>query len=93
MQQALEDKIARAAEVLRKYGATGVFLFGSATRDDVDEPRDIDMAVEGLPARMFFDAYAEAGNCLDRELDLVRLEENTPFTRYLKRKDRLRRVD
>ncbi len=92
MQRDLEIRIARAAEVLRQYGATAVFLFGSAATDDSIDPQDVDMAVEGLPAEIYFRAWSRAAHCLDRELDLVRLETDSPFTRYLRDKGKLKRV-
>ena len=92
MQPGLKEQIEQAAAVLRRYGATEVFLFGSATSEQNDNPRDVDMAVEGLPPEVFFRAYSAAAQCLDREMDLIRLEEDNPFTRFLRRKGKLKRV-
>jgi predicted nucleotidyltransferase len=53
---------------------------------------DIDLAVSGLPPENFFRAMGEAGDLLPWPLDLVDLDENTPFTRYLKEENELVRV-
>lgn len=63
--------------LVRRFGATRVYLFGSLTRDDAFHERsDIDLATEGLAPTRFF----EAGVALDRacdyryRVDLVNLE-------------------
>ena len=81
-----------AAEVLKAYGAKEVYVFGSAASGEMDEYSDVDMAVSGLPPGVFFKAWARAARAFDRELDLIRLEHDTPFTRYLQEQGELRRV-
>lgn len=94
MTDELKGQIEQAAEVLKQFGAREVFLFGSAATGEMDDYSDIDMAVSGLPAQEFFRAWSKAGDRISRrELDLVDLDEDRPFTRYLKRKEgRLQRV-
>ena len=53
---------------------------------------DVDMAVSGLPPEVFFRAMAAAHDALGRPLDLVDLDEDNPFTQYLKSKGELLRV-
>ena len=49
----------KAAAVLREYGAVKVILFGSLARKEDFEPRsDIDLAVWGIPSKLFFAAGA-----------------------------------
>jgi len=45
----LEEQIARAAEVLKAAGAREVYVFGSAAKPRGTPPRDVDLAVRGLP--------------------------------------------
>jgi hypothetical protein len=52
----------------------------------------VDLAVSGLPPAVFFRAMAQVGAVLGRPVDLVDLDEVTPFTRYLKGEGELRRV-
>ncbi len=53
---------------------------------------DVDLAVSGLPPASFYHVVGLLSGVLRRPLDLVDLDEPTPFTGYLKRKGKLRRV-
>lgn len=88
----LEERIRDAATALKNAGAHEVFIFGSAARGTMREGSDIDLAVTGLPPRVFFKAMGEAGDILKLPLDLIDLDENTPFTRYLREEEELVRV-
>jgi len=90
--QELRRAIERAAAALKAYGATEVYLFGSAASGRLREGSDVDLAVSGLPPDRFFQAMGPAGEQLDRPLNLVDLDEDTPFTRYLKEEGELQRV-
>jgi predicted nucleotidyltransferase len=94
MTDELKGQIEQAAEVLKQFGAKEVYVFGSAVTGEMDEYSDIDLAVSGLPAKEFFRAWSKAGDRIPRrELDLVDLDDDRPFTKYLKRKEgRLQRV-
>jgi hypothetical protein len=50
------------------------------------------MAVSGLPPRLFFHAMGEVSQLLGRPLDLIDLDDDTPFASYLKKKGLLVRV-
>lgn len=69
----------RIAGLLRDHGARRVFGIGSA----FDESRpfthrsDLDLVVEGLPARRFFPAWALAERHTDMPLDLKSIETAT----------------
>lgn len=84
--------IAKAAAILKTAGAREVYVFGSAAQGKLHEDSDVDMAVSGLPPEVFFRAMARASDALGCPLDLVDLDEDTPFTRYLKREGELRHV-
>ena len=90
--QELRRAIERAAAALRAAGATDVFLFGSAATGRMREGSDVDLAVSGLPPERFFQAMGRAGDELDRPLSLIDLDEDTPFTRYLRQEGELQRV-
>lgn len=77
------DALTAAASLLRRLGATEVFVFGSATRDELRPGSDIDMAVRGLPASVYFSAISKAADLLGRPVDLVDLDDPTPVVRYL----------
>ena len=92
MTEPLKTQVERAAAALRAAGARNVYVFGSAAKGEVREDSDIDLAVTGLPPERFLRAMGDAADLLDRPLDLVDLDEDNPFTRYLKEEGELERV-
>ena len=82
----------RAATELKAIGAREVYVFGSAARGQLDSGSDIDLAVSGLPPRLFYRSIARLSSVLGRTVDLVDLDSPTPFIRYLKEEDELVRV-
>ena len=81
-----------AANLLRSMGASRVFVFGSTARGELRPDSDIDMAVSGLPARIYFSAVSRASDILGRPVDLVDLDDDTPLVRHLLRSGELVRV-
>jgi len=67
--------IHKAANVLKSFGATEVYLFGSIAKGTNDERSDIDLAVSGIPPEKFFMAMGSTINVIKREFDLVDLDE------------------
>jgi predicted nucleotidyltransferase len=88
----MQKTIEQAAKKLKESGAREVYVFGSVAQGILHEGSDIDLAVAGLPPDRFFYAMGEAGDILGRPLDLIDLDENNAFTRYLKEEGELRRV-
>jgi predicted nucleotidyltransferase len=84
--------IEKAAGVLKAAGAREVYVFGSAITGKLRDDSDVDLAVSGLPPGQFFRAMGKAADVLRRPVDLIDLDEETPFTEYLKREGELRRV-
>ena len=93
MTKQLDSLIHQAADVLKSFGATDVFIFGSVAKGTDGTSSDIDMAVSGLPPKVFFKAMGSALNVMKREFDLVDLDEKNPFVDYLKSHGELQRVD
>jgi predicted nucleotidyltransferase len=92
MDAELRKRIERAAAVLKSFGAREVYVFGSAAAGVPRPGSDVDLAVVGLPPEVFFEATAGAADALGCELDLVDLDEQTPFTCYLREQGELQRV-
>lgn len=92
MDEELRKAIARAAAVLKGLGAREVYVFGSAATGTLRARSDVDLAVSGLPDGVFFRAMADAADALGRELDLINLDDDNPFTRYLREEGELQRV-
>jgi predicted nucleotidyltransferase len=93
MTKQLQEQIGKAAAALKKAGAREVYLFGSAATGKIREHSDVDMAVSGLPPERFFEAMGEAADLLDIPMDLVDLDERSPFTEYLRQHGKLVRVE
>jgi predicted nucleotidyltransferase len=92
MDEAIREAIGRAAAVLKEMGAREVYVFGSAASGTMREGSDVDLAVVGLPAGAFITAMVRASEALGRELDLIDLDDDNPFTRYLREEGELLRV-
>jgi predicted nucleotidyltransferase len=84
--------IEKAAAALKAAGAREVYVFGSARKGKLRPHSDVDLAVSGLPPEVFFRAMAAAHDALGRPLDLVDLDDDNDFTRYLKEEGELQRV-
>ncbi|HCC57865.1 MAG TPA: nucleotidyltransferase domain-containing protein [Solibacterales bacterium] len=84
MPTTLSDKeVLAAANLLRSMGASQVFAFGSLVRGALGPDSDIDMAVSGLPAEVYFSAVGRASDILGRPVDLLDLDDDTPLVRHL----------
>jgi predicted nucleotidyltransferase len=92
MEEELMEKIKRAAEILRSYGATEVYLFGSVPKGTYTTSSDIDLAVRGIPPKDFYGAVGEMLFALDRSVDLIDLDGGTAFGKYLEKQGELTRV-
>lgn len=83
--EAAWESARRIAMFLRaQYNATQVIAFGSLVHPErFDERSDIDLAVVGIPAHLFFRAWAAAGADCAFSLDLVDLDNCSPALREL----------
>jgi uncharacterized protein len=92
MPESTESRFEEAAAALKAAGAREVYIFGSAAKGKLRENSDVDMAVAGLPPEVFFRAMGKASRAVGRPIDLIDLDEDNPFTRYLKEEGELHRV-
>lgn len=92
MDKEIQDLLQRGAALLRDAGAREVYVFGSVAAGKAREGSDVDLAVTGLPPGNFFATMARLEALFDRGVDLVDLDDTTPFTAYLRQKGLLRRV-
>lgn len=76
----LRAKLPDAADVLRRHGATGIFVFGSLLEDG-RSPGDVDLGVRGLAPEHYFQALADLMDVFGGPVDLVRLEDAPPSLR------------
>jgi predicted nucleotidyltransferase len=84
--------IQRAAAELKTAGAREIYVFGSAAKGTGNAASDLDLAVSGLPPSVFYRMGARVSDLIGRSVDLIDLDINTPFTRYLRTENELVRV-
>ena len=70
---ALDSELTKIVDISKDFGADRVLLFGSCL-EDAGRARDIDIAVSGVPARKFFEYYAEVSMAVKDEVDIVDLD-------------------
>jgi predicted nucleotidyltransferase len=88
-----KEAVVQAARLFRDMGASQVFMFGSAAKGHLRPDSDIDMAVSGLPPRVYFSAVNQASELVGRPVDLMDLDDDTPLVRYVRANGDLVRVD
>lgn len=67
----------------KKYNVKSILLFGSAAKKN--EYNDIDLAVEGIKPGLFFCFYGELSRTIDKAVDLIDLDLESPFNTLVKR--------
>jgi predicted nucleotidyltransferase len=70
-------------ELGREFGVKRILLFGSSA-DAGKEPRDIDLAVEGVPDALFFRFYGELLLRLSKPVDVVDLAKPSRFSSMIR---------
>ena len=75
--------IRRAVTILKEAGCTHVFLFGSLSIAQIRDKSDIDLAIRGCPRGRFFHLLGKLLLELEHPVDLVDLDRQGAFARYL----------
>lgn len=75
--------VARAIKILQKTGCSEVYIFGSLARGESGPHSDIDIAVKGLPAALFYKTGAAMLMELEHPFDLVSLDDAGSFRSFL----------
>jgi predicted nucleotidyltransferase len=78
-----QKDVRRAVKILKEAGCTQVFLFGSLTARKVRDGSDIDLAIRDCPKGRFFHLLGKLLLELDHSVDLVNLDRQDAFARYL----------
>ena len=69
-------------KIAGRYRIKRIFLFGSGLTKK--KMRDIDLAVEGLPAKDFFRFYGDLLLSLTKPVDLIDLSQDSKFNRLVR---------
>ena len=87
------DDIKKAVFLLKKAGCTEIYLFGSlAEGHTVHSKTDIDLAVRGLPDKVYFKTLADLLFSLQHNVDLVSLDTDVSFAQHLIEGNRLEKI-
>jgi predicted nucleotidyltransferase len=89
---AFRADVHRATEILRTAGCSEIFLFGSLAEKRASVSSDLDLAVRGCPPGNFFRVLGKLIMELDHPVDLVDLDSQDPFARYLEEHEELVQV-
>ncbi|MCP3963782.1 MAG: nucleotidyltransferase domain-containing protein [bacterium] len=90
--ESLRGILVRAIDILKSFGCTEIYVFGSLAHGTADADSDVDLAVRGCPKTRFFRAMGTLMKELDREVDLVDLDCEDPFAGYLQKRGELVQV-
>ena len=87
------NDLMKASEILKNYGCTDIYVFGSIVNGKFDDNSDIDIAVKGLKDEYFFKALAELSRQLSREIDLIDLDDTeNRFAQFILKKREMIKV-
>jgi len=75
--------IVRAIEILKNGGCSDIFLFGSIATGEYRKKSDIDLAIKGCPKGKFFHLLGKLLFELKYSVDLINLDNQDAFARYL----------
>jgi len=84
--------VRRAVEILKGAGCTDIFLFGSLASGKIKDKSDIDLAIRGCPKGRFFHLLGRLLLELDYPVDLVNLDRQDAFARYLEKEGELLQI-
>ncbi len=82
-----------AVTILKEAGCTHVFLFGSIAAGEIRDGSDIDLAIRGCPKGSFFHLLGKLVLELNHSVDLVNLDRQDAFARYLEKEGGLVQID
>ncbi len=89
MTRSIRSDLDRAIEILKEEGCDEVYLYGSIAEGRFDEKSDIDLAVKGIPSGDFFRVLGRLMLELDHPVDLVDLDKDKDFSKFLKEEGEL----
>lgn len=75
--------IEKAVQILKQSGCEEIYLFGSLIKDKTREKSDIDLAVRGCKPEHYFQILGELMMELEHLVDLINLDRDDDFAKYL----------
>lgn len=78
-----KEDLESAISILRKYGVTEIYIFGSLADGTYNENSDIDIAVKGMKPELYLEAYSELSFNIKRKVDLLNMDTQKRFVQML----------
>mgnify|MGYP001358286666 CR=1 FL=1 len=78
-----QDDIQRAIQLLKKHGCKEIYLFGSLASGNFGVGSDIDLAIRGCNPENYFQIYGELLMELEHPVDLINLDREDDFTKFI----------
>ncbi len=72
-------------DIAKRYKVSMLYLFGS-NLDPSRDAKDIDLAVDGIPDKLFFEFYRELILGLSKPVDLIDLNRKSAFNDMIRSK-------
>ena len=73
----------KAISIFKRYGCTEIYIFGSLAKGSFSENSDIDFAVKGLKKGDFYKVGALLNMEMDHNFDLIKLDHDDSFSRFI----------
>ncbi len=89
----MQRDLARGVAILKEAGCQQVYVFGSIAEGHVRPDSDIDFAVRGCPAKLFFKLQGRLLLELRRSADLIDLDADPDLATFLEREAAMIHVD
>ena len=86
------EELEAAIVILKKYGVTEIYLYGSLADGTFNEKSDIDIAVKGLKPELYLKAYADISFSISKKIDLLNMDTQVRFADMLDKLKELVRV-
>ncbi len=81
-----------AISILKEYGCREIYIFGSLAEGNINMGSDIDFAVKGIDESSYFLIWSRLYMTLNHAVDLVNLDKDDRFGKFLLSEDSLFRV-
>ncbi len=80
------QSIEKCVKILREYGASEIFLFGSRANGTFHDESDYDFAVRGLNDQHLFQLISKMESAIGRSVDLILLDVKNDFSKHIETK-------
>lgn len=84
--------VEKALSIIKNEGCIEAYIFGSLFKGNYSLNSDIDIAVRGLKPDRYFKVYGQLLTNLEKNVDLIDLDDESNFSKLLIGKGEMHRV-